>query len=285
MVLTTLPLRLRKTAESTTRHSLLFRSIGLGIMVLLLPLLTACGDGGNSGDATALANPGNGHAYGRFKFSPSPTSSTTSTSTTTSTATISMSPTALAISAVQGGSDPAAQTVTIANSGTGTLDWSVTTTAGWLLLSSLSGTAPGSFTATAIVAGLAAGTYSTTITVTAVGTTNTTQSIPVDLTISASTSSSSTSTSTTSTSPSTATVSLAWDPVQDPTVTGYYVHYGLQSPNSAGSCAYSQSSFSSSPATMVTGLAPNTTYYFSVSAYNGLESKCSSEVSTFTQAT
>ncbi|WP_455388878.1 fibronectin type III domain-containing protein [Petrachloros mirabilis] len=76
---------------------------------------------------------------------------------------------------------------------------------------------------------------------------------------------------------------MAWDPVQDPTVTGYYVHYGLQSANSAGSCAYTQSSFSSSPAATVTGLAPNTTYYFAVSAYNGLESTCSTEVSTFTQ--
>ena len=88
----------------------------------------------------------------------------------------------------------------------------------------------------------------------------------------------------TSSSPVTASASasLAWDPVSDPSVVGYIVHYGTQSTNSSGSCAYAQSTFSSSPAVTVSGLAPNTNYYFAVSAYNGLESACSSEVSTVT---
>ncbi|WP_455388622.1 fibronectin type III domain-containing protein [Petrachloros mirabilis] len=76
--------------------------------------------------------------------------------------------------------------------------------------------------------------------------------------------------------------SLAWDPVPDSSVIGYFVHYGTQSSNFAGSCAYAQSTFSSSPSATVTGLAPNTTYYFAVSAYNGLESACSSEVAAVT---
>jgi fibronectin type III domain protein len=80
----------------------------------------------------------------------------------------------------------------------------------------------------------------------------------------------------------TASASLAWDPVSDSSVVGYIVHYGTQSPNSFGSCAYQQSTFSSSPSTTVTGLAANTTYYFAVSAYNGLESACSGEVTTVT---
>jgi hypothetical protein len=80
----------------------------------------------------------------------------------------------------------------------------------------------------------------------------------------------------------TASASLAWDPVSDSSVVGYIVHYGTQSPASFGSCAYQQSTFSSSPSTTVTGLAANTTYYFSVSAYNGLESACSGEVTTVT---
>jgi Fibronectin type III domain len=79
--------------------------------------------------------------------------------------------------------------------------------------------------------------------------------------------------------------SLAWDPVPDPSVIGYFVHYGKQSSHSPGSCAYQQSTYSTSPAAKVTGLAPNTTYYFAVSAYNGLESACSAEVSTVTSAT
>jgi hypothetical protein len=77
-----------------------------------------------------------------------------------------------------------------------------------------------------------------------------------------------------------ASAALAWDPVAG--VSGYIIHYGIQSPNSPGSCAYAQSTFSTTPAATVTGLAEGTTYYFAVSAYNGLESACSGEVSTVT---
>lgn len=77
-------------------------------------------------------------------------------------------------------------------------------------------------------------------------------------------------------------VSLAWDPVPDPSIIGYFLHYGPNSPNSYGSCQYAHSRFSSSPSITVTGLAPNVNYFFTVSAYNGLESACSSEVSTVT---
>ena len=77
-------------------------------------------------------------------------------------------------------------------------------------------------------------------------------------------------------------VSLAWSPVQDSSVYGYFVHYGQQSPDQPGSCAYESSMFVDSPSAMVTNLEPSTLYYFTVSAYNGLESACSSEVSTIT---
>ncbi|MCP9471284.1 MAG: fibronectin type III domain-containing protein [Nitrospira sp.] len=79
-----------------------------------------------------------------------------------------------------------------------------------------------------------------------------------------------------------ATVTLAWDPVADPTVVGYYIHYGRQSPNQPGSCAYEESLFVSSPQGTVTDLDSNSTYYFAVSAYNGLQSACSNEVQTAT---
>ena len=75
-----------------------------------------------------------------------------------------------------------------------------------------------------------------------------------------------------------ATATLAWDPVGE--VAGYYIHYGTESPGSQGSCAYAQSTFSSTPMATVTGLAANTTYYFAVSSFNGIESACSDEVST-----
>lgn len=81
-----------------------------------------------------------------------------------------------------------------------------------------------------------------------------------------------------------ATVSLSWDPVPDTSVVGYVVHYGKGSPNSSGSCAYEQSLFTSSPNATLSGLIPNTTYFFAVSAYNGLEGACSNEVSAVSQS-
>ena len=79
-----------------------------------------------------------------------------------------------------------------------------------------------------------------------------------------------------------ATASLAWNPVQDTSVSGYFVHYGRQSPGQQGSCTYESSVQVDSPSATVTSLDPNTLYYFTVSAYNGLESACSNEVSAVT---
>ena len=79
-----------------------------------------------------------------------------------------------------------------------------------------------------------------------------------------------------------ATASLAWSSVPDPSVSSYLVHYGRQSPNQSGSCAYENSMSVDSPSATVTNLEPNTLYYFAVSAYNGIESSCSNEVSTST---
>ena len=85
---------------------------------------------------------------------------------------------------------------------------------------------------------------------------------------------------------STASATLTWNEVQDPSVTppvsAYFVHYGRQSPDQPGSCVYESSMHTSSASATVTDLDPNTVYYFAVSAYNGLESACSNEVSTQT---
>src|SRR5262249_45421474 len=82
--------------------------------------------------------------------------------------------------------------------------------------------------------------------------------------------------------PVAATVSLEWQPVADPSVIAYFVHYGRQSPGQPGSCIYESSMYIDSPSATVPNLDPHTTYYFAVSAYNGLESPCSEEVSTVT---
>lgn len=76
--------------------------------------------------------------------------------------------------------------------------------------------------------------------------------------------------------------SLAWDPVQDPSVTGYLVHYGTQSSGQAGLCSYENSKFVTAPSVTIAGLDPDTRYYFAVSAYNGLSGPCSNEVSMVT---
>jgi fibronectin type III domain protein len=82
----------------------------------------------------------------------------------------------------------------------------------------------------------------------------------------------------------TASVSLAWNPDTDPSVYAYFVHYGKQSAGQAGSCTYTYSTYVGSPSATITGLDPQTQYYFAVSAYNGLESTCSNEVTTVTPA-
>ena len=79
-----------------------------------------------------------------------------------------------------------------------------------------------------------------------------------------------------------ATASLSWDAVADPSVFAYFVHYGRHSAGQVGSCAYESSIHADSPSATVTDLDPNTVYYFAVSAYNGLESVCSNEVSSQT---
>jgi hypothetical protein len=80
----------------------------------------------------------------------------------------------------------------------------------------------------------------------------------------------------------TASVSLAWNPVPDSSVYAYFVHYGKHSAGNPGKCHYAHSTFVGYPSATITGLRPNTEYFFAVSAYNGVESACSDEVSTVT---
>ncbi len=102
---------------------------------------------------------------------------------------ISLSASSLTFSAVQGGANPANQTVNISNSGGGTLNWTataqVTTPSGgtWLSVSPSSGTAPSTLTISVNLGTLAAGTYSGTITVAATGASNSPQTINVTLTL------------------------------------------------------------------------------------------------------
>jgi hypothetical protein len=83
-----------------------------------------------------------------------------------------------------------------------------------------------------------------------------------------------------------ATATLAWNPVQpqtgEPSILGYYIHYGRQSAGQPGSCSYEDSIFVMTSTGTVTGLETGSRYYFAVSAYNGVEGACSNEVLTDT---
>src|SRR5262249_58916641 len=59
------------------------------------------------------------------------------------------SPTSLSFTAQQGGSTPAAQTVSISNTGGGTLSWTASDNAAWLTLSPAAGTGNGAVTLSA----------------------------------------------------------------------------------------------------------------------------------------
>ncbi len=97
---------------------------------------------------------------------------------------IGLSPTSLSFGAVVGNS-PANQTVSVFNSGAGTLSWAQTDNQSWLTVTPGSGTDSGTLTFSVASSALAIGTYSATVTVTASGANNTPQTIPVTLTITA----------------------------------------------------------------------------------------------------
>ena len=86
----------------------------------------------------------------------------------------------------------------------------------------------------------------------------------------------------TSATPTGATAALERETVQDPTVKGYYVHYGKKSPAEVGSCSYEHSQYFPSPPATVTGLDANTQYFFAVSTFNGSLGVCSEEISAVT---
>jgi subtilase family protein/BACON domain-containing protein len=99
------------------------------------------------------------------------------------TPTIGVNPTSLSFTATAGGSNPANQTVSITNTGAGTLNFTASENGSWLTISPTSGTAPSTLTASVNTSGLAAGTYNATITISSTGATNSPVSVPVTLTV------------------------------------------------------------------------------------------------------
>ena len=98
---------------------------------------------------------------------------------------LSVTPSSLSFAGSQGGASPAAKSLTIANTGGGTLSYSVADDAAWLSVAPAGGTAPQSVSASVDLAGLAPGTHTATITVTAGGAQGSPAAIPVSLTVAA----------------------------------------------------------------------------------------------------
>ena len=191
------------------------------------------------------------------------TTSTTSSGGTTSVPSIQLNPVSLSFSGTAGGTTPLAQTFNISNPTGGTLTWTLAESAAWLGLNVTSGTTTtevDGISASVSTTGLAAGTYNTAITVTASGSTNSPQSIPVILTLSA---------------PTTGTASLTWSPSTATNITQYNLYTGTQSGVYGPPVAVGLNT--SYTAGNLTG---GKTYYFTVTAVDssGAESQHSNEV-------
>ena len=84
-------------------------------------------------------------------------------------ATLNVTPQALTFNYTPGGAAPAAQSISIANSGTGTLSWIASTSVSWATLSAASGSAPATLSVAVNPASLAAGTYTGNVQIAAAG--------------------------------------------------------------------------------------------------------------------
>jgi hypothetical protein len=184
-------------------------------------------------------------------------------------------PTTLNFQAVQGGASPSSQILNVLKNNNHTVSWSSTDNATWLIVSPTTGSITSSAQISVSVnpAGLAAGTYAASVTVTVTATKGGSISVPVTLVV---TSGSTISPTATSTSGSVGTVTLTWSPSTDTSLAGYKVYKGTAS------------GVYSSPITVgnvtsytISNLGIGSTYYFAVTDYNtsGLESGFSNEAS------
>lgn len=98
---------------------------------------------------------------------------------------LSASPTSISSGAIVGGSDPVSSTVSVTNTGSGSLTFSATSDSPWLTVSPASGTAPQNLTVSETVTGLSAGTYTGHVTVTASGVQGSPEVLTVTLVVNA----------------------------------------------------------------------------------------------------
>jgi len=96
---------------------------------------------------------------------------------------LTVAPQSLTFNYSPGGTAPAAQTVSIANGGTGTLSWIASSSVSWVTLSAASGTAPSTLSVSVDTTGLAAGTYSGNVQISAAGASGSPVSVAITLVV------------------------------------------------------------------------------------------------------
>lgn len=109
----------------------------------------------------------------------------TVTLTVTAPPVLAVTPANISFSAAQGGSNPAAATASVSNSGGGTLSFTAASDALWLTVAPASGSAPQNLQISANISGLAQGTYTGHITVTSTGVQGSPATVTVTLTVTA----------------------------------------------------------------------------------------------------
>lgn len=183
-------------------------------------------------------------------------------------------PTMLSFQAVEGGTNPPSQIVNILKKNDRALSWSSSDNATWASVSPTTGSITNSAQISVSVnpTGLAAGSYTGTLTVSVKKGGN----ISVPMTLMVTSGSTTSSTSTTLSSSSATTATLSWAPSTSTNLAGYKVYMGT------ASGVYSSSLTIGNVTTYtVSNLQLGNTYYFSVAAYStsGIDSSPSNEVS------
>ncbi|MDN5941485.1 MAG: fibronectin type III domain-containing protein, partial [Nitrospira sp.] len=188
-----------------------------------------------------------------------PVSFTVTAGGTTATTTINLSPSSLSYAATKGAANPVNQNISLTNKG-GTLNWTVSDDASWLAVSPASGSGSGTLATKVDTAGLSAGTYNGTLTVSAAGISP--KTVAVTLTVSA---------------PATSSVTLTWNSNTEKDLAGYKIYRATASGVYGAPITTLQENVTTF---IASGLQFGTTYKFVVTAYDlaGNESPFSNEV-------
>jgi Viral BACON domain len=124
-----------------------------------------------------------GNDNGELISVPGFTSGTTVSVANVTPPSIGLSVNSLSFAAAPGGSNPPSQSISVSNTGSGTLTWTASESASWLSLTPSRGTNSGTITASVNSSGLAQGAYSTTIVVSAPSASNSPINVPVTLSV------------------------------------------------------------------------------------------------------